>query len=221
MILNRSPSRSLDSFRWLYRHIPYASHISSYPQQLVVELEQSDDKEFYIRLQKLPPRIGSLNVGYLNEKIWRDYQVSPNPRVFDSQYDDTNHLLPEHGGSLYPGIVVECIGNHLDSGAVAGDAVSNSGVKIKKGEVERFTVEFHGWDSVTEKDVYHGGVKVGRIDETVSEDIGLVESFYPFSNELLDIDATAKQLLYSTLIKYGGYIMIDSAFTSRQTMRCR
>jgi hypothetical protein len=102
---------------------------------------------------------------------------------------------------------------------VTGNVLSNTGVKIKKGDVERFTVALHGWDAVTEKDVYHGGNKVGTIRDSVSEDIGLVETSHSYSNTLLDIDATAQRLFHSTLLEFGDYVVMDSAFTSTQRMR--
>jgi len=212
----------LETFRWLHQCIPDASHISSYPQQLVVELKRIDDETFCRRLQKLPTRIGELNVGYVNGSIWREFQArgkSPNPRVLDSTFDDTNYLLSENGGSLRPGIVVECVGNRSESGQVTGTVLSNTGVKIKKGDVECFTVALHGWDAVTEKDVYHGGNKVGTIRASISKDIGLVETSHSFSNTFLDVDATAQRLFHSTLLRYGDYVIMDSAFTSRQHMR--
>ena len=213
---------SLQTLRWLHQRIPDASHISSYPQQLVVELKRIDDDTFRSRLEKRPSRIGSMNIGYVNGTIWGEIQghaKATNPQVLDSTYDDTNYLLGENGGRLRPGIVVECVGNRLESGNIIGNVLSNSGVKIRKGDVEGFTVALHGWDAVTEKDVYHGGNKVGTIRDNLSEDIGLVESPYSFSNTFLDIDATAQRLVHSSLLQFGDYVMMDSAFTSRQHMR--
>src|SRR5947207_4129462 len=94
-----------------------------------------------------------------------------------------------------------------------GNVLSTSGVKIKKGDVECFTVALPGSDAVTEKDVYHGGNKVGTIRASLSEDIGLVETPHSFSNTFLDIDATAQRLFHSNLLQYGDYVIMDSAFT--------
>jgi len=213
---------TMETLRWLHQHIPDASHISFYPQQLVVELKRNDDDTFRSCLEKLPPRIGSLNVGYVNGSIWREFQArakAPNPQVLDSTYDDTNYLLGENGVCLRPGIVVECVGNRSESGKLTGNVLSNTGVKIKKGDVERFTVALHGWDAVTKKDIYHGGNKVGTIRDSLSEDIGLVETQHSFSNTLLDINATAQRLFHSNLLQFGDYVVMDSAFTSRQRMR--
>ena len=164
-----------------------------------------------------------MNLGYVNGSIWREFQArakAPNPRFLDSTYDDTNYLLGENGGRLRPGIVVECAGNRSETGNVTGNVLSNCGVKIKKGNIERFTVALHGWDAVTEKDVYHAGHKIGTIRDSRSEDIGLVETQHLFSNTLLDVDATAQRLFHSTLLRYGDFMVMDSAFTSRQRMRC-
>ena len=185
-------------------------------------MKRIDDETFYRCLQKLPTRIGSLNVSYLNGSIWREFQASGkslNPRTVDSTFDDINYLLSQNGGSLRPGIVVECVGNRSESGQVTGDVLSNTDVKIKKGDVECFTVALPSWDAVTENHVYHGGNKVGTIRASISEDIGLVETPHSFSNTFLDVDATAQRLFHSTLLQYGDYVIMDSAFTSRQHMR--
>ena len=78
----------------------------------------------------------------------------------------------------------------------------------------------HGWDKVIEKVVYHAGTNVGVISEVLGEDIGLVETSVPFSNTLLDVNTTAKRLSRTSLIKFGQFLVIDSAFTSRQRVRC-
>ena len=57
---------NLTTFDWLFNRMPTALFISSYPQQILVELEETDPLEFEKALQFLPPRIGSLNFGYIN-----------------------------------------------------------------------------------------------------------------------------------------------------------
>jgi hypothetical protein len=121
---------------------------------------------------------------------------------------------------LRPGILVDCIGNPTETGDREGTCLSNAGIKVKRGEVFRFTVAAHTWDAAQDKDVYHGGVCVGRVEKTVSEDVGMVDSAFPFTNELLDIKASAQKLYHSSLLRYGDWIVLDSAFTSKQKMRC-
>lgn len=65
-----------------------------------------------------------------------------------------------------------------------------------------------------EKDVYHAGTKVGVITELSHEDIGLVETSVPFNKTLLNINTTAQRSLYSSLLKFGQYFVVDSVFTS-------
>jgi hypothetical protein len=60
---------------------------------------------------------------------------------------------------------------------------------------------------------------VWTISECLGEDIGLVQTNHPFTNQFLDLGARAQRLYHSSLIKYGEYVVIDSAFTSRQRMR--
>ena len=196
---------------------------SSFPRILIVELEETDPVEFQKSLQVLPPRIGSLNFGYINGPLLHHKSARPkrpDPTVLDGSFDDTNYLLPENGGALRPGVLLECIGNVGVDAVVDGNMLSNSGVKVCKGDKQRFTCALHGWDQVLDKDVYHAGNKVGVIREVFGEDVGLVETPFPFKNNLLDVNTTAQRLLHSSLLKFGQYLVMDSAFTSRQRVRC-
>jgi hypothetical protein len=121
---------------------------------------------------------------------------------------------------LRPGVLLECIGNVGDDGTITGDMFTNTGVKVCKEGSQRFTCARHGWDKVAEIDVYHAGTKVGVIPEALGEDIGLVETPFSFSNTFLDVNTTAQKLLHSSLLKFGQYFVVDSAFTSRQRVRC-
>ena len=214
---------NLTTFDWLFNRIPTALFISSYPQQILVELEETDPLEFEKALQFLPPRIGSLNFGYINGLLLHhkySRAKRPDPSPVNGNIDDTNYLLPENGGSLKPGVLLECIGNVDDDGLVKDDMLTNTGVKVCKEGKKRFTCAAHGWDKVVEKDVYHAGTNVGVITEALGEDIGLAETSVSFSNTLLDVNTTAQRLLHSSLLKFGQFLVIDSAFTSRQRVRC-
>jgi hypothetical protein len=59
----------MSTFKWLHKRIPNALFVSSYPQQLVVELSESDEETFEQRIQVLPERFGGLNVGYINGSL--------------------------------------------------------------------------------------------------------------------------------------------------------
>lgn len=87
-------------------------------------------------------------------------------------------------------------------------------------ELDLSACAVHGWDKVAAKDVYHAGRKVGVITDTLGEDIGLVETSASFNNTLLDVNTTAQRLLHSSLLKFGQFLITDSAFTSRQRLRC-
>jgi len=197
--------------------------ISSYPRQILLELEKTDSSEFQTLLQVLPPRIGSLNFGYANGPLLTHKNARakhPEPTILEGSFDDTNYLQPENGGALRPGVVLECIGNVGVNAGFDGNMLTNSGVKVCKGESRRFTCALHGWDQTPNKDVYHAGNKVGVISEAFGEDIGLVETSFPFKNTLFDVNTTAQRLFHSSLLKFGQYFVIDSAFTSRQCVRC-
>jgi len=97
----------------LDKSIPQAKHVSSFPQQLVVELEQVQDEDFERLLHALPDTIGCMNVGYINGTILsKKYarQKTPQPCELDGEYDDTDYLDVDNGGRLKPGILLECAG---------------------------------------------------------------------------------------------------------------
>jgi len=54
------------SFAYLFHIIPQATHITSYPTQLLIELRRRDDDEFAKLLQTLPAYVGDFDIGYLN-----------------------------------------------------------------------------------------------------------------------------------------------------------
>ena len=164
------------TFEALFEHIDVAEHITSLPHQLLVETIPMPDEEFQKVIHKLPLRIGALGVGYVNGINWFDShgrKRDTSSRILDDAYDDTNYLLPENGGCLRPGVVIECIG---DVKKGVDGMLTNSGVAVKKDGSRRFTASKHGWDKVDNKDVYHSGRRIGDLKETLGDDIGLVES---------------------------------------------
>jgi len=88
-----------------------------------------------------------------------------------------------------------------------------------QGEV-RFTTAAHCWDAVVEKRVYHGDNSVGIINEIIGEDVALVESSVPFSNNLLDVETRAKELCPASKFRFGDWFVLDSVFTGRQLLKC-
>jgi hypothetical protein len=68
-------------------------------------------------------------------------------------------------------------------------------LKSKKGDINRVTVAYHGWDAVDDKAVYHPsqtGQHIGTIDGCLGEDIGMLNCTEPFSNQFPDIPCRAK-----------------------------
>ena len=90
-------------------------------------------------------------------------------------------------------------------------------MKISRHDQVRFAVASHGWED-SDNIIYHAGEKVGQGERCVGEDIGLAEAEYEFSNEFLELNATAKKLLHSSLLTFGQFVAIDSAYTGRQRM---
>jgi len=216
----------LSTFEWIHQYFsPYVAHVSTFPQQIVVEFHPMTDEEFDNALIKLPDTLGVLNVGYVNGTILTKRlarALQPQPRELDGQYDDTDYLHTDNGGVLRPGMLLECAGYVDEKGVRKGIFMSNSGVKVQKNGVNRITVAAHGWDEVEEKIVYHptrNGHKVGTVVEQIGEDIGLMSFCCNYSNELPDAGITAKSLFPSTQLQYNQYVMIDSCFTGIQTLK--
>lgn len=59
----------LPTFEYIHKLIPDATHISSYPTQLVAELESTSPEIFKEKLKYLPSGIGSISIGYVNGKL--------------------------------------------------------------------------------------------------------------------------------------------------------
>ena len=210
---------NISSLEAIFNHVPSATHVSTYPFQLLFELEETDISTFNSKLENLPERFGSLNVGYNNGPLLlkrHAWTIVPNPARKDGIYDTTNYLLPENGGKLRPGIL-ESMTSDENGKSREVRMYSNSGVKISRQDQVRFTVASHGWED-SDKIIYHAGEKVGLWERCVGEDIGLAETEYEFSNEFLDLNATAKKLLHSSLLTFGQFVVIDSAYTGRQRM---
>ena len=215
----------LSTFQWIHKSIPHVKFVSSFPQQLVVELDQMKDEDFELLLTSLPDTIGCLNVGYVNGTVLsKKYakQKAPQPGVLDGEYDDTDYLDLDNGGKLKPGMLLECAGYVDDEGMLQGIVMSNSGIKVQKDDVVRVTVAEHGWDAVQDNVVYHptrSGHNIGTIVDKIGEDIGLVACTYPYTNELPELQTKAKSLLHSSQLQYNQFVVIDSCFTGVQTLR--
>ena len=211
----------IKTFEFLFDMIPQAEHITSYSQQLVVELKRSNDDDFIHLLNVLPSKVGGLLVGYIDGCEWFETQARlkiPDPQCYDGDYDDTNYLSNVNGGSLRPGALVECHGHIGPRGNLIGAMLCNAGVQVKRGNDIRFTTSMHCWDTESNKIVYHAGQEVGIINEKLGDDIALVNSQVPFSNEFLELEGKAKMLMKAEDIEWGSFFYIDSAFTGKQKL---
>jgi hypothetical protein len=203
--------------------IPEASHISSYPFQLVFEIVPMDVVSFNALVETLPERMGGLNIGYVNGALLAKRHagvIRQDPSKIDGTIDTTNYLLAENGGTLRPGVLLESRSSQIDGDQAGGDVVAwtNSGVKISRRDETLFIVATHGWEHVDDKAVYHAGQRVGLLQRCVGEDIGMATIEVPFSKEFLDLRCTAQKLYHSSLLTFGMFVVIDSAFTGRQRM---
>jgi hypothetical protein len=172
--------------------------------------------------------MGNLNIGYVNGSLLVTRQsrtITPDPSKIDGIIDTTDYLLAANGGTLHPGVLVESRAtkmgtNERDGDQACGEVIawSNSGIKIVRRKEERFTVTYHGWENADDKAVYHAGRRVGLLEAGVGEDIGMVTIESPFSNDFLDLRCTAQKLYHSSLLTFGLFVVIDSAFTGRQRM---
>ena len=114
--------------------------------------------------------------------------------------DDSDYLSQLNGGSLRPGVLLECRGIPLKDGTEDGIIHSNSGVKVRRRDEVRFICAKHSWDKVQDKAVYRRDRRIGTFTESLGEDIERVKTNYPFSNPLLDFNMRAKRLLHSSLL---------------------
>ena len=214
---------SFETFKYLHTCVEIAKHVSSYPKELLFELYPVPDEEFESLLPTLPSQFGSMTAFYVNgEHIMEmaSCQVKiPNAKLAQSGkeliIDDTNYLLPKNGGKIHPGVLLEC------SGEVEGmfyEDSANTGIAVRKGEDIRLTCPAHVFQRVRATTGYHRGMVVGELDQTIGEDIGLVDPMVPLSNEFFAYDCTAKALIRTSDIRDDDIVGVDSCFTGPQKM---
>ena len=216
---------SFSTFEYLHAAVESAQHISSYPKQLLFELPEMSDAEFDNILSTLPRKFGSMTAYYVNGEFV--YQLAPrrvkipNPELGVSGNelitDDSNYLADNNGGKIHPGVLLECRGEKVN-GKVIGEDSANTGLAvIKDGEI-RLTCPSQMFDNVSSKIGYHRDLIVGELDQTIGEDIGLLEPFVPLSNEFLSVDCIARHLVKTTDIADDDIVSVDSCFTGPQRM---
>jgi hypothetical protein len=214
-----------NTFEHLFALFPRATHISYYPRQLLVEREPEPEPEFVSRLSELPTAIEGLAINYSNGLFIHTLTSQlkqPDPTLGGDGYeliiDDTCHLEDENGGTLRPGVRLECVGMEVN-GETIGECFSNSGIVVHKNGECRLTAAAQTWDAVEDKVVYHGGKIVGTLAQTIGEDIGLVEVTVPVSNKFLENDIPARRLIPTGEAKSDDYVVADSCFTGVQQLK--
>ena len=216
---------SIETIYYLFSAIPEADFISVYPRQLLIETEKMSDTEFERFLMRAPRAFGFMAAMYHNGPYLRVLSArvkQPNPQLdatgSEISIDDTNYLLDENGGRLRPGSILECHGRIVD-GALVGEATSNSGILVTKNGEIRLTCAFHTWDDVDVKKAYHAGSYIGMVESCLGEDIGLIKSVVPVSNEFLEVRCTAKKLIPAREIKERDLVSIDSCYSGPQILQ--
>ena len=165
---NLTPSHipKLSSLEFIFNYVPSATHVSTYPFQLLFELEETNIPSFNSQLENLPERFGSLNIGYNNGPLLKRHTrtIAHNSVKKHGTYDTINYLLPENGGKLRPGIPLESMSSKEQEDGKLEEVImySNSGVKISRHDEVRFTVASHRWEDIEDKTIYHNGQKVGN-----------------------------------------------------------
>lgn len=216
---------SFETFKYLHKTVQSAEHVSSYPRQLF-ELPPMSEQDLITLLRSLPSRFGHLPAYYFNGEFimrmasFRCIKI-PNPQLGPTGkelvIDDTNYLLPENGGHVFPGVLLECRGETHD-GEIAGKDSANIGVAISRGDEFRVTCSSHMFDHVEVKVGYHGDEMVGELEQTIGEDIGLMDPLVPISNRFFSFDTVARTLVKTMDIADDDIVCVDSCFTGPQKM---
>jgi hypothetical protein len=109
-----------------------------------------------------------------------EFRVSGNELIID----DSNYLADHNGGKIHPGVLLECYGEEVNGEMIGEDSVNTGLPVIEDGEI-RLTCPSHMFDNVSSKIGYHRDVIIGELNQTIEEDIGLLEPVVPSSNSRL------------------------------------
>jgi hypothetical protein len=104
-------------------------------------------------------------------------------------------------------------------GKMVGECYSNSGIVVEKNGECRLTVAAHTGEAVEDKIVYRGGKEVGRMEQVIGEDIGLVPVAVPISNKFLENDIPARRLISTGELNSDDYVVFDSCYTGEQKLK--
>jgi hypothetical protein len=95
---------------------------------------------------------------------------------------------------------------------------ANAGLAVTKDEDVRLTCPAHIFDGVSTKVGYHGHTIIGELEQTLGEDIGLIDPVVPLSNAFLSLDCVARNILKMEKIVDDDIVQVDSCFTGPQNM---
>ena len=95
---------------------------------------------------------------------------------------------------------------------------ANTGIAVGNGQDIRLTCPSHVFQRVRTTTGYHSGMGVGELEQTIGEDIGLVDPVVSLSNEFFSSDCTAKALIRASDIRDDDIVSVDSCFTGPQKM---
>ena len=148
----------------------------------------------------------------------RSRAKNPEPTHVDGTCHDSDYLSQLNGDSLPPTGIIGMPWDFIGRWNGGRFILSNSGVKVHRRNEVRFTCAKHHWHKVEDKAVYHSGRRVGTVTELLGEGIVLVTTNYPFLESIIGRNVSAKHLLHSSFLPFGGFVVIDSAYTSKQRM---
>jgi hypothetical protein len=95
--------------RFLLDYIPEADWVSSFPEQLFVEMEYISHEDFRTLLPKLPPRIGGLDVGYMRGAVIPTRRVGARPVLHRVEPEGDSHIS-ENNEEVHSAPELESIG---------------------------------------------------------------------------------------------------------------
>ena len=128
-----------------------------------------------------------VNVESVSQPASRPNKI-PNPVLGPSDnellMDHSNYLADKNGGKIHLGVVLECRGGEVNGEYVCENAANTDLAVVKDGEI-RLTYPSRIFDNASSKIGYHRNLIVGELDQTIGEDIGLLEPPVPLSNEFL------------------------------------
>lgn len=210
--------------------------VNFFPGMNVVELVHGDGNTYPIR--SLPGIVAGVTTTYhhdpspffdqmknpMRQRLLDPQACLPGPGIGPLPQDGNDYLNEPTWGYLTPGMRVST-GTLTDIGAHADLVQSTtSGLRLRKGALERLTVANHGFPEDVE--VFHPtsyGVKIGDIDERYEElDIAMVRldpsQRSRYSNQAYFQAEPPKRLVEADSIAMNSYFEVDGMSTGLVTL---